>query len=211
MRDCFEFRTWGQAADLQSRLAGSIVEQTPSRFKPILICGLDLAYLDDLGFAAGVLWDLQSERIVATSKVVGEVGLGYAPGFLGFREGPLVVAAARKLSKSADVFMVDGHGRVHPRRFGLACHVGLALGKPTVGVAKSQFYGNVEGDSIVSPEGTLLGKVVRTNNGRPYYVSVGNRISLDNAAQLVKQCIVNDHAVPLREAHLEAARLRRAG
>ena len=147
----FDFRTWEQAADLQTTLAGSVVEQSPLHFKPRIVCGVDVAYRDDQGFASAVLWDLQSAKIVTTSKMVGKVSVEYVPGFLGFREGSLILAAARRLAGSADVFMVDGHGRVHPRRFGLACHVGLALAKPTIGVAKSRFYGKVDGDRIVDP------------------------------------------------------------
>jgi deoxyribonuclease V len=207
----FEFKTWEQAASLQEELARSVVERTPSDFRPGQVCGLDAAYLDQRGFASAVLWDSQSRRIVAKAETVQEVGVEYVPGFLGFREGPLIVSAARRLAASTDVFMVDGHGRVHPRRFGLACQVGLALNKPTVGVAKSRFYGRVDGGNIISPDGSLLGKLVETRSGRRFFVSVGNRISLDDAVRLVKSCIVDDHPVPLREAHLEAVRLRRAG
>ena len=207
----FEFRTWEQAASLQTRLAGSVVEQTPSHFKPERVCGLDVAYLGDLGFASGVLWDLQSEKVVATSRVVRKVGLGYVPGFLGFREGPLVVEIARKLDElSPDLFLVDGHGRVHPRGFGLACHVGVALDRPTVGVAKSQFYGTVAGDRIVGPNGQLLGKVVRSATRKSFFVSIGNRISLHDSIRVVRSCIRDGQLVPLREAHLEATRARRA-
>ncbi len=207
----FQFKTWEQAASLQAELARSVVEETPSLFRPRRVCGLDVAYLDQQGFASAVLWDSRYRRIVARAEIVREVRVEYVPGFLGFREGPLILSAARRLAGSTDVFMVDGHGRVHPRRFGLACHVGLALNKPTVGVAKSRFHGKVEGNNIISPEGSVLGKVVKTRTGRPFFVSVGNRISLDDAVRLVKSCIIDDHPVPLREAHLEAVRLRRVG
>ena len=188
-----------------------MVEKTPLHFTPRTVCAVDVAYRGDQGFATGILWDLSSSEIVVKSNIVDKVRVDYLPGFLAFREGPLILAAASKLAKSAHVFMVDGHGRVHPRRLGLACHVGLALGKPTIGVAKSRFYGKVEGDKIVGPQGSLLGRLVETASGKLFYVSVGNQIGLDDAIRLVGQCVVGDHIAPLREAHLEAVRLRRAG
>ncbi len=209
-RDLFEFKTWRQAARLQAELAGLVIEETPSDFKPRWICGLDVAYRDDRGFASAVVWDLEYAKLVATSHAVGLVSVGYLPGFLGFREGPIIMSAATNLAASVDVFMVDGHGQTHPRRFGSACQIGLALDKPTIGVAKSRFYGRVEDDKVVGPDGTLLGKVVKADERKHYYVSVGHRIALDDAARLVNNCLVNGYPVPLREAHLEAVKLRRA-
>ncbi len=190
-------------------MASEIVEESPPRFRPRWVCGLDLAYRDDLGFASAVVWDMESATVASTSHASGKVDVGYVPGFLGFREGPMVAALARKIAGSADVFLVDGHGQVHPRRFGLACHVGLALQRPTIGVAKSLFYGRVEGENIVGPDGELLGKIVETEE-RTLYVSVGNLIGLDDAVHIVRSCIVDRDCVPLREAHLGAVELRRA-
>src|SRR6266540_4285965 len=97
-RDVFEFKSWKQAANLQVELAGLVVEETPSDFKPRRICGLDVAYRGPKGFASAVLWDLESEQVLATSHAVDRVSLGYLPGFLGFREGPLILSAARTLA-----------------------------------------------------------------------------------------------------------------
>ncbi len=162
-RGLFEFKNWEQAAALQSRLASEIVEESPPSFRPRRVCGIDIAYRDDRGFAFGAAWDMESEIVVASSHVSGKIDVGYVPGFLGFRKGPMVVALARKIARSVDVFLVDGHGRVHPRRFGLACYVGLALERPTIGVAKSQFYGREENENIVGSDGELLGKTVKAD------------------------------------------------
>ena len=168
-----------------------------------------MAYRDDRGFAAAAVWDLESATVVSSSHASGKVDVSYVPGFLGFREGPIVVALARKISSLVDAFLVDGHGQVHPRRFGLACHVGLALQRPTIGVAKSPFYGREEGMNIIGPDGELLGKMVETER-RTLYVSVGNLIGLNHAVRIVRSCIINRDCVPLREAHLGAVKLRRA-
>ncbi len=208
-RGLFEFKSWEQAAVLQSRFASEIVEESPPRFRPRRVCGVDMAYRDDRGFASAVVWDIESGSIVSSSHATGKVDVGYVPGFLGFREGPMVAGLAKKIADSADVFLVDGHGRVHPRKFGLACHVGLALQRPTIGVAKSRFYGREEDENIVGPDGELLGKIVEAN-GRTLYVSVGNLIGLDDAVPIVRSCIVDRDCAPLRNAHLGAAKLRRA-
>jgi deoxyribonuclease V len=209
IRGLFEFKNGEQAAVLQSGFASEIVEESPPRFRPRRVCGIDMAYRDDRGFASAVVWDIESATVVSSSHASGKVDVGYVPGFLGFREGPMVARLARRIGGSTNVFLVDGHGRVHPRRFGLACHVGLALQRPTIGVAKSRFYGREEGENIVGADGELLGKMVETN-GRTLYVSVGNLIGLDDAVHIVRGCIVDRDCVPLREAHLGAARLRRA-
>ena len=208
-RGLFEFKNWEQAGALQSRLASEIVEESPPRFRPRKVCGIDMAYRGDRGFVFAVVWNMESATVVSSSHASGKVDVGYVPGFLGFREGPMVVALARKIAGLADVFLVDGHGQVHPRRFGLACHVGLALHRPTIGVAKSKFFGGEEGGNIVGPDEELLGKTVRTD-GKKLFVSVGNLIGLDDAVYIVQRCIVDRDCVPLREAHLGAAKLRRA-
>ncbi len=207
----FEFRNREQAVRLQVELSRFVIEETPSVFKPKILCGLDMAYLGEQGFASAVLWDMEALKVVDTASSEGLVRVGYLPGLLGYREGPLMVRAARKLRTRVDGFLVDGHGRAHPRRFGLACHVGLALNRPTVGVAKSPFYGSIEGDCILGPDGEVLGSTVRADNGRAFYVSVGHRINLEDATHLVRKCLVNNHPAPLREAHVESARLRRHG
>lgn len=143
-----------------------------------------------------------------TRSVVLSVPVGYVPGLLGFREGPLVVAAAKMLRGSADVFLTDGHGVAHPERFGLACHVGLALDKPTVGVAKSILHGHLRDGEVIDRDGTVLGQVLSVGRKRRLYVSLGHRISLEDACETVRSVLVDDHIAPLRAAHLESVRLR---
>jgi deoxyribonuclease V len=138
------------------------------------------------------------------------VSTKYVPGFLGFREGPLLVRIAEKIRQKPDVFLVDGQGAAHPRRFGLACHVGLALKKPTIGVAKSRLYGTANGSKILDPEGRVIGRIL-TARKRKFYVSVGHRISLETASSLVEKSIVNGDPSPLRQAHLESIRAKHGG
>jgi deoxyribonuclease V len=204
----FQFKDWEEARVKQVELARLVVEHGPARFNPTQACGIDVAYSKESGFAAAVTFDIETSRIVEVGSSKGRVKVPYLPGFLGFREGPLTVSAARKLREPVDVFLVDGHGRVHPRRFGLACHVGLALNKPTIGVAKSSFYGRIRGDAIIGQHSEVLGRIVKARTGKPFYVSVGHLVGLDEATTLVQR-LLDTHTSGLRAAHLEAGRLRR--
>lgn len=119
----------------------------------------------------------------------GEFSFPYIPGFLSFREMPLAIEAFEKLRITPDLVMVDGQGLAHPRRFGIASHLGLFLNLPTIGCAKSHLIGEYEmpaeaGGSYtyISDKGEIIGAVVRTKDHvKPVFVSTGNKISLDDA------------------------------
>src|SRR5207253_9493268 len=98
------------------------------------------------------------------------------------------VNIAERIRQKPDVFLVDGQGVAHPRRFGLACHVGLVLDRPTIGVAKSRLYGTSNDNKMLDPEAMVLGRLLTTRN-RKYYVTVGNRISLETASNVVEKSI----------------------
>src|SRR5256712_10702783 len=150
---------------------------------------MDAAYEGDTAFVAASVWDATNMEIIETATTVDGVSTKYVPGFLGFREGPLLVRIAEKIRQKPDVFLIDGQGVAHPRRFGLACHVGLALERPTIGVAKSRLYGKTDDGKILDPEGVEIGRIV-TTHGRKFYVSVGNRISLGTASNVVEKSII---------------------
>jgi len=204
----FEFKEADSTRARQRELSLRVVDRTPSGFSPRQVCGLDAAYSGGFGVGVATVWDLQASCIAETRSAVLRVPVDYAPGLLGFREGSLVVAAAKMLRGSADVFLTDGHGVAHPERFGLGCHVGLALDKPTVGVAKSILHGHQRNGEVIDMDGTVLGRVLSVGRKRRLYVSLGHRISLDDACETVRRLLVDDHIAPLRAAHLESVRLR---
>ncbi len=207
----FRFSDSGSAADLQERLARLVSEETPRGFHPRLVCGLDASYSNGTGIGVAAVWDREESRIVEVRSVEGKVDVDYVPGFFGFREGPLVLAAARNLTVVPDAFLVDGHGRAHPRRFGLACHVGLALATPTIGVAKSVYIGRRCGAELVGSDGSVFSKVLTRNVRKSYYVSIGHLVGLEDAFTLVKRCVSDGRVVPLGTAHDESVRLAREG
>jgi len=141
----------------------------------------------------------------ATARV--RVTFPYIPGLLSFREGPVVVRVLRKLRRKPDVCIVDGHGLAHPRGFGLACYVGLLTNSPTIGVAKSRLFGTEAGETLVDLEGDIIASVLQFNKKR-LYVSVGHKISLEDATKIVRRCVIRHSLVPIVLAHQEAAKLR---
>jgi deoxyribonuclease V len=120
----------------------------------------------------------------------------YVPGLLSFREAPAILAALEQLGTSPDVLLVDGHGYAHPRRFGLACHLGVWLDIPSIGCAKSILVGEqapldeTAGSSAeMLDDGEVIGLAVRTRQKvKPVYVSIGHRVDLDSAMRIVLVC-----------------------
>ncbi len=142
----------------------------------------------------------------------------YVPGLLSWREAPAAVAALGQLPAPPDVLIADGHGRAHPRRFGLACHLGLITGLPTIGCAKSVLVGRYEAlaDAAGSTaplvdRGEVVGMALRTRAGvAPVFVSVGHRVTLEAAVDIVRRAATRTKLPePSRLAHREAQRLAR--
>ncbi len=139
-----------------------------------------------------VVWDVKAREVVERHLVRRTLRFPYVPGLLSFREAPAVLAALRKLKSTPHAFLFDGQGLAHPRRFGLACHVGLLIDRPSIGCAKSLLIGNHEPlDNRAGSTAPLLhkekriGMAVRTrDNVKPVYVSVGHRLSLDAAVRI---------------------------
>ena len=186
-----------QAIRVQRRLAAHVVE-APATGELRFVAGLDAAFSPDgrQCLAVTVLWDRQERTLVEVTNASRPLRFPYVPGLLSFREAPALLAALRKLRHPADVLMCDGQGRAHPRRFGIACHLGVLCGLPAVGCAKSRLIGDApepgpnRGDSAMLSVGEeQVGVVLRTQTGRrPLFVSVGHRLDLAQARALVLDC-----------------------
>ena len=145
---------------------------------------------------AVVLLSYPGLEVVEQATFETEVTFPYVPGLLSFREAPVLLGAFRRLKGKPDLLLVDGQGYAHPRRFGLACHLGLLLDVPTIGCAKSRLIGehgplgSAAGSRVdLTDGGDVIGSVLRTRDGvNPVFVSVGHRIGLDEAAEWVLRC-----------------------
>ncbi|MFJ1736742.1 endonuclease V [Streptomyces sp. NPDC088254] len=155
------------------------------------VTGVDVAYDDerDVVAAAAVVLDAATLDVVAEATAVGRISFPYVPGLLAFREIPTVLAALDALPCPPGLVVCDGYGLAHPRRFGLASHLGVLTGLPTIGVAKNPFAFTYDEPGV--PRGSAspllagpdeVGRALRTREGvKPVFVSVGHRVSLDNA------------------------------
>lgn len=163
-----------------------------------LVAGTDISAPGRDGLARGsvIVLSFPGLELVEERTVMGEVAFPYIPGLLSFREAPLVLSACGGLQNTPDLFIVDGQGVAHPRRLGLASHLGLLLDKPTIGCAKSRLCG--KHDSVgwakgsradLVDDGEVVGVALRTRDGvSPVYVSVGHKVSLDTAIDWVLCC-----------------------
>jgi deoxyribonuclease V len=184
------------------------------------IAGADASYSPDgrTVHAAVAVLGLPDLNLLERCWVSREVLFPYVPGFFAFREGPAVISAVGALARRPDLLMVDGHGRAHPRRAGIASHVGLLLGIPTVGVAKRILSGGpaelgpARGSaSPLRDRGEIVGMAVRTKAGsRPVYVSPGYGTDLESAvAAVLATTRTSRIPAPVREAHLISREVRR--
>jgi len=174
--------------------------------------GVDVSYFGTTGFGAVTVLDYESRELLEAQVAVCEVKIPYIPTLLSFREIPPVMAAIKKLKIHPDIFLVDGQGWAHPYRCGLASHLGLALGKPTVGVAKSRLIGmqvEKDGRTLLVDKDEVIGEVVTTKpDTKPIFVSIGHMVSLNTAVKMVKHCAKNRVPEPLLQAHNLATRKR---
>lgn len=186
-----------EAVAVQKRLAAR-VREAPLPSPPRLAAGIDAAFSGDgrACIAGIVVWDLKNREVVEEQTAEAAAFFPYIPGLLTFREGPAVLAALRKLAVRPDVLLFDGQGIAHPRRLGIASHIGVIVGMPAVGCAKSRLIGfyaePAERKGSASPlvlGEERIGTVLRTRNRiKPLFVSIGHLIELHVAEKLVLDC-----------------------
>jgi deoxyribonuclease V len=211
--------TIAEATEIQRRLAAQ-VDVRPALKHCNLIAGADISYnrFSPTMYAAVVVLRMDDMSIVEVRGAVSETTFPYQPGYLSFREAPALLAAFARVESDVDAIMLDGQGIAHPRRLGLASHVGLWLQKPSLGCAKSRLIGKF-GDLSRQAGSTAplmhgdeqLGMVVRTKNGvQPVYVSPGHLIDIASSVDLVLRCHRGYRIPePTRQAHLHVNALRR--
>ncbi len=180
---------------LQRRLAGKVLrERTFGELSSV--AGVDIGLRGDTAVAAVVRMAFPSLEVEEVATARRPVDFPYIPGLLGFREVPAIVQAFEKLAEIPDLLLVDGHGLAHPRRFGVACHLGVELDLPAIGCGKSRLIGEFREPgrrrgcrTQLRDRGEVIGHVLRTRDGvRPIFVSIGHRIDLETATRIVLRC-----------------------
>jgi len=205
-----------QALDMQQKLAVQVSKKSEVT-TPRFIAGVDISAgkRDGEGTATGavVVLEYPKLRVVETKIAQGTLDFPYIPGLLSFRESPLTLAACQKLTITPDLILIDGQGIAHPRRLGLASHLGIWLNTPTIGCAKSLLCGNHEAPGIepgsyteIADRGEIIGAALRTKlRVKPVYVSIGHKVDLETAIYWVINCCRGYRLPePTRLAHLAA-------
>ena len=211
----------GEARRLQEELAPRVTAGPALDLSTVkYVAGADVSTEGDLAYATVVVLSFPDLAVVETSGFEAQLTFPYVPGLLAFREIPSVAGALRRVESPVDALIFDAQGLAHPRRMGLASHLGLFLDVPSVGCAKSRLVGEFEepgrkkgSATDLTHRGEVVGRVVRTRDGvSPVYVSVGDKIDLGSAVDLVLACCTK-YRLPetTRQAHNAANRLRRKG
>jgi deoxyribonuclease V len=193
---------------------------TPLEPLPRFVAGADCAFSVDKQtiFAAAVIYDRETQRIVEVAHATRRAEFPYIPGFLSFREGPAVKQAIAALKHKFGAVLFDGQGFAHPRRCGIASHLAIELDRPGVGIGKSRLIGtfgklaqNASATTPLMDEAEQIGVVLRTQKGiRPVFVSIGHRVDLDSAVKLVLTCCTRYRLPePTRQADIEVAKWKR--
>jgi deoxyribonuclease V len=198
-----------RAHEAQLQMSKRIIfeDRLPRRIRSI--AGVDVAYMKGVSFGAVAVLDYESLNLIESQVAVCNTRMPYIPTLLSFREIPPSVLSLKKLKLQPDLFLVDGQGFAHPYRCGLASHLGLVIGRPTIGAAKSRLFGEMENTrtkediALLKHRHEVVGAAVTTKRGsKPVYVSVGHMVSLKTAIRIVKTC-ARDNRIPepLLKAH----------
>lgn len=182
---------------MQERLRDQVIAKD-SFEPPRLIGAVDASHRRETGITCAVaaLLSFPDLELRTWTSVRRPTDFPYVPGYLSFREAPAILGAVRRLRAVPDVLLVDGQGIAHPRRFGIACHIGVLADVPAIGIAKSRLVGAYDEPgrergawSPLLDRGEVIGAVLRTRTGtRPVFVSVGHRVCLETAIELVLHC-----------------------
>ncbi len=174
------------------------------------VAGVDVGFAGNMARSAVAVLSFPDLQLVDKARAEAEIAFPYVPGLLAFREGPVILAALEQLSIEPDLLLFDGHGLAHPRRMGIATHIGVLLDVPSIGCAKSRLFGAHQDPGAAKgsyaclyDHEEVIGAVLRTRDGTsPLYVSIGHRISLAQAIAFVLRCCTRYRLPePTRWAH----------
>jgi deoxyribonuclease V len=195
VKSCFSIK---KAHETQLKLSKQIIfdDRLPEKIR--YVAGVDVAYSKETSIGAVAVLDYDSLKFVESQTTFCKTRFPYIPTLLSFREIPPAVQTIKKLKVQPDVFMVDAQGFAHPYHCGFASHLGLVINKPTIGVAKSKLFGEIDEDSnkgnvaFLKHKDEVLGAVITTKHRcKPVYISVGHMVSLETAIKIVRHCTKN--------------------
>ncbi|MCD5390332.1 deoxyribonuclease V [candidate division NPL-UPA2 bacterium] len=184
-----------EASRIQTELAKKIILE--KKFREVKrIAGADISFSGDRAYAGVIIFSFPDLRIIEKQQATAQVSFPYIPGLLAFREGPALLSTFEKVEVEPDLIIFDAQGLAHPRRMGLATHLGIILDMPSIGCAKSRLVGSCQSPgeevgaySLLEDGGETIGAVVRTKEGvKPIFVSIGHKTDLESSIKMVLDC-----------------------
>lgn len=195
----------------QQRLSKLVIREDNLPPNIRYVAGVDVAYTGNMSIGSVAVLDFSTLSIMESQTASMKTCISYIPTLLSFRELSPARAAIRKLKRQPDIFLVDGQGLAHPYRLGFASHLGVTLDRPTIGVAKKILCGQVgptneKGWAPITHRGETIGASVSKGGKKPIYVSIGHKVSLETAIEIVRHCTLHYRIPePIRAAHKMAA------
>ena len=196
---------YSDAIELQKEIAKNVIAEDTLHKKIEYICGIDVSYKKNAAYCSAVIMKKNTLELIESVNAKSIVKHPYIPGLFILRESEPILTTLKLLKNQFDLLLIDGHGLLHPRKCGLASYIGVLIDKPTIGVAKSLLCGSIKKDQFIEYDATVLGFTIKRDK-KQIYVSVGHKISLTTAIQIIKNLIKKEEWVPepLRIADLNS-------
>ena len=181
---------------MQNEMAKKVISEHTHDKEIIYICGVDVAYRNNIAYCSAVLMNKNSMEVKESVDITLNVKNPYVSSFFMLRESEAIINILKPLKNRFDLLLIDGHGVLHPRRCGLASYVGIIIDKPTIGVAKRILCGTVNEDQFIDVDGVISGFKMIKEKKKPIFISVGHKINLINAIRIVKQLVKPKERIP---------------
>jgi deoxyribonuclease V len=189
------FADFQKLEEEQIKLANKVIKQDAFS-KLETIGGLDVVFHQDKIYCSAVVCNYKDMSILESQNAEKDCKIRYIPGFRAQREIDILVEAYHKLRQKPDVLLINASGTLHPRRCGLASHLGILLDQATIGITKNMLCGKLMGGTVVLDNETVGKEVIIDEKTKPIYVSVGHKVSLDKSVEIVKRCMLSRHSLP---------------
>lgn len=204
---CSDFLSiYSDAIELQREIAKKVIAEDTLHKEIEYICGIDVSYKKNIAYCSAAIIKKNTLELIESVDSKSVVRHPYISGLFILRESIPILTTLKSLKNNFDLLLIDGHGLLHPRKCGLATYIGVLIDKPTIGVAKSLLCGSIMEDQSVEYDGTVLGFTIKKEGKKQIYVSVGHKISLTTAIQIIKKITKKEEWVPepLRIADLNS-------
>jgi deoxyribonuclease V len=197
---------YSDAIELQREIAKKVIAEDTLHKEIEYICGIDVSYKMNAAYCSAAIIKKNTLELIESVDSKSVVRHPYISGLFILRESKPILTTLKSLKDHFDLLLIDGHGLLHPRKCGLASYIGVLIDKPTIGVAKSLLCGSIMEDQSIEYDGTVLGFTIKKEGKKQIYVSVGHKISLTTAIQIIKRLIKKEEWLPepLRIADLNS-------